>query len=68
LGDLNSSTTESPQTVYGITIATSIGLGESQSCAVLDNNYVACRGLGTSGQLGSNTTSSYSIPQLVRLQ
>ena len=47
LGDLNSSTTESPQTVYGISTATAIGLGESHSCAVLDNNYVACWGLGS---------------------
>ena len=68
LGNAIASTSETPQTVYFIDSATSIGLGENHSCAVLDNNYVVCWGLGSSGQLGTNDTYSSSVPEPVRYQ
>ena len=68
LGNYNSSTMESPQSVREISSSTAIGLGENHSCAVLNNNYVVCWGWGASGQLGNNEEYSYNIPVLVRSQ
>ena len=60
-GQLGTSTTvtiatSTPINVYGLSGVRSIALGNSHSCAVINNGEVKCWGDNSSGQLGTSTT------------
>ena len=47
--------------------AVSISLGQSHTCAILDNGNLKCWGKNSFGQLGISSTSDQNTPQLVDL-
>ena len=61
-GELGDGTNENPRkipvTVYGISNAVAVDTGNRHSCALLDNQSVACWGRNDNGQLGDGTTNS----------
>ena len=48
-------------------IATSVSLGETHSCATLDNGSLYCWGVGVDGALGINSELSFDTPQYVNV-
>ena len=47
--------------------AVSLGLGQSHSCAILDDSSLKCWGYGSSGQLGTGSTTHQYTPQPIFL-
>ncbi len=54
-----------PTAVMGLSGVASIGLGDSHSCAVLQNGSVSCWGLNNNGQLGNGQTVDSNVPVAV---
>ncbi len=62
LGDGTTTHSSTPVEVSGITMATSIALGDAHSCAVLTDGTVKCWGRNSNGQLGDGTSTSRYTP------
>jgi alpha-tubulin suppressor-like RCC1 family protein len=62
LGDGNSTNSNVPVKVTGISNATQVALGTAHACALLANGGVKCWGLGAQGQLGNGVTGNSSTP------
>jgi alpha-tubulin suppressor-like RCC1 family protein len=66
IGDGNTSTSDTPQTVTGLTGAVAIasgggaGTGQGSSCAIVGSGAVVCWGSNQYGQLGNGTQTSSS--------
>lgn len=67
LGDDSTSDRNRAVSVYGITTATSLGLGVGHyhSCAVLSGGSIKCWGSGSGYKLGNNSTSDQKRPVTV---
>ena len=66
LGDGTTTDSLIPISVFGVTGATAITAGESDTCAVLCAGTVKCWGNNQSGQLGNGTTKDSTTPVTVR--
>ncbi len=57
-----------PQPVPGLANVTALGVGNGQSCAVVDGGVVACWGYGAEGELGTGTVSEDVPTTIMALQ
>ena len=68
-GELGDGTNENPRkipvNVYGVSNAVAVDTGNRHSCALLDNQSIACWGRNDNGQLGDGTTNSSYVPVVV---
>ncbi len=55
----------SPEQIASGSVFLSVSGGDNHTCAVASDGSASCWGLGTSGQLGNNTTTSISTPSPV---
>jgi len=67
LGDGNTTSSDVPVTVTGITGAKAVtsDTGGDTTCALLSTNRVDCWGANSSGELGNGTTTSSDVPVAV---
>jgi len=65
-GSDSPSSLSTPVDVVGINSATAIAMGDSSTCALLENKTIRCWGSNVSGQVGNGSdTSTFNIPQYV---